>query len=369
MTPTYSGYGSLVEKAVILLLVGALGYASFKVVGPFITPFIWAVIIALSTWPYYLKAAVWFKGRRGVAATVLTCGMLLGFVLPVIYAFKSVVDQLPSLNRVTTELSALHPTEPPAWAAQIPLAGEKLEAAWRAGKLSFMLDREKLRPALMKGVGWLFQQGAGLALATVQVILAVLMAGLLYARGEKAEAVAERFVLRLGGPSALRALHVAGLTIRAVSLGVIGTALIQGILAGIGFILAGVPAPAILGLLSFLCAMLQIGTGLVWIPTVVWLFHEGQDGWAVFTLVWSLFINIMDNFIKPYLIGKTSPLPFLLIFVGVIGGLLAWGFVGIFLGTTLLAAAYTLFFEWLERREPEAGETSGMNPAGPMLGN
>jgi predicted PurR-regulated permease PerM len=320
----------------------------------------------LSTWPYYLKVAAWFKGRRGASATALTCVILLVFVLPIIYAFESVTDHLPSLNRVAAELSTLHPTEPPAWAAKVPLVGERLEGAWRAGKLSFMLDPEKLRPALTKGAGWLFQQGAGLALAAVQVILAVLIPGLLYAKGEKAEAVAERFVLRLGGPSALHALHVAGRTIRGVSLGVIGTALIQGILAGIGFIVAGVPAPAILGLLSFLTATLQIGTGLVWIPAVIWLSHEGHDGWAVFTLVWSLFINIMDNFIKPYLIGRTSPLPFLLIFVGVIGGLLAWGFVGIFLGTTLLAAAYTLFFEWLDRREPEAGDAAGTNPSGPM---
>ena len=141
------------------------------------------------------------------------------------------------------------------------------------------------------------------------------------------------------------------MTVRAVSLGVIGTALIQALLSGIGFAFAGLASAPILGLLCFLTALLQIGTSVVWIPVAAWLYHLDQDGWAIFTIVWGIMINIMDNVVKPYFIGLSSPLPFLLIMVGVIGGLLAWGFVGIFLGTSLLAVAYSTFFSWLETRD------------------
>ncbi len=347
--PPHSGSIVKVERILALLFIGALGFACLKIVTPFVAPLIWAIILALSTWPYYLKLSEWLGGRRGIAATGLTLAMLLLFVVPAIDAFESVADHLPSLNNLVGELTALRPDHPPEWAAKIPLVGAKLDAAWSAGKLKTVLVPEKIRPVLTTAAGWVFEQGAGLALATVHAILAVILAGLLYANGEKASAAAERVAHRIGGSSALQALRVAGLTVRGVSLGVIGTALLQAILSGLGFALAGVPGAAILGLLCFLTATLQIGTGLIWIPTAIWLANQGSEGWAAFTVAWGIFINIIDNFIKPYLIGKTSPLPFLLILVGVIGGLLAWGFVGIFLGTTLLAVAYTVFLEWLEQ--------------------
>jgi len=148
----------------------------------------------------------------------------------------------------------------------------------------------------------------------------------------------------------LQATRIAANTVRGVSLGVIGTALIQAILSGLGFALAGIAAAPILGLLCFLSAVMQLGTSVIWIPAAAWLAHVDQNTWAVFTVVWGIAINVMDNFIKPYFIGLSSPLPFLLIMVGVVGGLLAWGFVGIFLGTTLLAVAYTAFFTWLDQR-------------------
>jgi len=348
-----TGHGALVERALILLLVGALGYACVEIVSPFFAPFTWSVILTLSTWPYYLKLSEFLGGRRGLAAAALTLAMLLVIVVPAINAFDSVTDRLPSLSNLTAELSALKSDQPPEWAIKTPLIGAKLDAAWREGKLKAILSPERLKPALATVGGWLLHQGAGLALATLHIILAVIIAGFLYANGEKASGVAERVALRVGGPSGLQALRVAGQTVRGVSLGVIGTALIQAILSGLGFALAGVPGSAILGLLCFLITTLQVGTGIVWIPTALWLAHQDQNAWAVFTAAWGIFINIIDNFIKPYLIGKTSPLPFLLILVGVIGGLLAWGFVGIFLGTTLLAVGYTVFLDWLETPRPE----------------
>ena len=183
----------------------------------------------------------------------------------------------------------------------------------------------------------------------MNIVLAVLMAGLLYSYGENAGAVTEKLALRIGGQTAVQATRTAANTVRGVSLGVIGTAVIQALLSGIGFAMAGLDAAPALGLACFLTAVMQIGTSVIWIPVAAWLAHLDQNGWAIFTVVWGVAINIMDNFIKPYFIGLSSPLPFLLIMVGVVGGLLAWGFVGIFLGTTLLAVGYTSFFTWLNQ--------------------
>lgn len=346
--------GLLIERVFLLLLVGALAYACLQIVSPFIPPFIWATILALSTWPYYLRLTGWLGGRHKLAAILLTLIQLLVFVVPAILALEALTEHLPNLEGLIESSVRWLRGDPPEWLVRVPLIGENLEADWRAGKLSSLLDPEKIRPLLASLGKWLLQGGAGVALNAMNIFLAVVMAGLLYNYGEAAAGVAERMARRVGGEQALVATHIAANTVRGVSLGVIGTALIQAILSGIGFAIAGVPAAAILGLLCFLAAVMQIGTSLVWIPAAAWLTHIDQNGWAVFTVVWGVAINIMDNFIKPYFIGLSSPLPFLLIMVGVVGGLLAWGFVGIFLGTTLLAVAYTTFFAWLDGR-PYAG--------------
>ncbi len=346
--------GLLIERLFLLLLVGALGYACLQIVAPFVPPFIWAMILALSTWPYYLSLAKWLGGRRRLAAMLMTLVQLLIFVVPAILALNALANHAPHMEGVLEQVMTWLHGDPPAWLINLPLVGESLDSDWRAGKLTALLDPARIRPLIATVGKWVLQSSAGIALNALNIVLAVIMAGLLYSYGDNARAVAEQLALRIGGPAAVSATHTAANTVRGVSLGVIGTALIQSLLSGIGFALAGISAAPILGLLCFLAAILQIGTSIIWIPTAAWLAHLDQDGWAIFTVVWGLAINVMDNFIKPYFIGLASPLPFLLIMVGVVGGLLAWGFVGIFLGTTLLAVAYTTFFSWLDNQGASA---------------
>ncbi len=340
--------GLLIERMFLLLLVGGLAYACLQIVAPFIPPFIWAVILALSTWPYFLGLTRWLGGRRKLAAGILTLVQLLVFVIPAVLALSAVTEHAPNLDSLVEQVMAWLRGEPPPWLVKMPLLGESLEADWRAGKLSSLLDPAKIRPLVATLGKWVLQGSAGVALNALNIVLAVTMAGLLYSYGEAAASVTERLAQRIGGPAAMEATQIAANTVRGVALGVIGTALIQAILSGIGFALAGLASAPVLGLLCFLTAVMQIGTSIIWIPSAVWLAHIDQNGWALFTVIWGIAINIMDNFMKPYFIGRSSPLPFLLIMVGVVGGLLAWGFVGIFLGTTLLAVAYTTFFAWLD---------------------
>lgn len=343
----------LIERTFLLVLVGALSYACLRIVSPFIPPFIWAVILALSTWPYYLNLSRWLGDRRSLAAILMTLIQLMVFVVPAFLALNALTENVDLAENLLAQLVDWLRGEPPIWLEHIPLLGPDLDTDWRSGRWSQALSPEKIRPILATGGKWILQGGASLALNALNIVLAVLMAGFLYSHGEQAASVAESLAMRIGGVSAVKATETAARTVRGVSLGVIGTALIQALLSGIGFSLAGLSSAPILGLLCFLGAVLQIGTSIIWIPSALWLAHLDHEGWAIFTVIWGISINIMDNFIKPYFIGLSSPLPFLLIMVGVVGGLLAWGFVGIFLGTTLLAVAYTTFFTWLENK-PEA---------------
>jgi predicted PurR-regulated permease PerM len=185
-------------------------------------------------------------------------------------------------------------------------------------------------------------------LSLLEFLMAVLISGIMLHHGEGAAQVCRRFGERLSGPRGEQLLTIAEQTIRGVSVGVIGTALIQAVLTALGLLLAGVPGVLLLGFISFLTATMQVGTGLVWIPAAVWLGWSDQNGWMIFMIVWGIFANTIDNFIKPVLIGMGNATPMAVIFFGVLGGLLAFGFLGIFVGATLLAVTYTLFSTWLE---------------------
>ncbi len=157
---------------------------------------------------------------------------------------------------------------------------------------------------------------------------------------------------RLGGPAGENLLDVAIRTVRSVAQGVIGTALIQGAISGVGFVIAGVPFGVALGVLSFGTAMLQIGTWLVWIPAALWLSYQGETGWAIFTAVLGITVNVLDNVIKPLLIGRGAGVPLWIIFIGVIGGILTIGLIGIFIGPLVMAAGYSIVAGWLSEERP-----------------
>ena len=153
-------------------------------------------------------------------------------------------------------------------------------------------------------------------------------------------------VARIAGPRGKYLLDVAGNTVRGVVYGILGTAMVQGGMAGVGFAIAGVPGAALLGLLTFFLSPVPVGPPLVWIPAVIWLFHEGATGWGIFMFVWGVGVSSIDNIVKPWLISQGSRMPFIIIFFGVIGGALAFGLIGVFLGPTLLAVAYRIVEEW-----------------------
>src|SRR5262252_129740 len=155
-------------------------------------------------------------------------------------------------------------------------------------------------------------------------------------------------VERIGGERGRHLLTVAGNTVRGVVYGILGTALVQAVMAGIGFVIAGVPGVSLLALLTFFSSVVPVvGTALVWLPAAFWLFHQGSTGWGIFMIIWGVGVSNVDNIVKPWLISRGSDMPFILIFFGVLGGAIAFGFIGVFLGPTLLAVGFRLVEEWI----------------------
>ncbi len=340
---------TVIEKALALLIIALLLLTCLKIAQPFIGAIFGGTVLCVSLWPLYIYLSNALGNRRKLAAILMTIITIMIVVVPLGLGAGKLLDSIPILENLANDTSWLKPGDPPSWLAKIPMFGDRLTQAWEQGIENANMDTDKIRPLLMQSAKWLLSQGAGFAITMLEIILATLIAGMMYVHAEDGAHIIRKFACRIANAKTASVIDVAEHTIRGVSLGVIGTAAIQAALSGFGFAIAGISIYALLGTLCFITALLQIGTGLVWIPTAFWLGYHDHQGWAIFTVGWGIFINVIDNFIKPYFISKGSNLPLLVIFTGVIGGLLAWGFMGMFIGATLLAVAYTLFMDWLNQ--------------------
>jgi predicted PurR-regulated permease PerM len=247
---------------------------------------------------------------------------------------------------------------PPSWVAGLPMIGDKVAQLWaQAADTGSVGLLSKLLPYADDIAKWFVAQAGSVGLVFVQFLLTVVLAAVMYSGGEGAALAVRRFGRRLAGVQGDNAVVLAGQAIRGVALGVGVTAVLQAGLGGIGLGIAGVPFAGLLTAVMLLLCIAQLGPGLVMFPAVAWLYWMGETGWGTFLLIWSSVVVTMDNFVRPVLIKRGADLPLLLIFGGVIGGLLAFGLIGIFVGPVVLAVAYTLVGEWVKlgEAEPTAG--------------
>jgi predicted PurR-regulated permease PerM len=196
----------------------------------------------------------------------------------------------------------------------------------------------------------LLKAGAALGRGLLELALSILMACFLLRDSDKTAELLGTAVNRIAGERGKHLLHVAGNTMRGVVYGILGTALVQAVVAGIGFLIAGVPGAALLALFMFFLSVVPVGPPLTWLPAALWLFSQGSTGWGIFMLIWGVGVSSLDNFVKPWLISQGSAMPFVLIFMGVLGGVMTFGFIGVFIGPTLLAVGYRLVSEWMSAR-------------------
>jgi predicted PurR-regulated permease PerM len=353
----------ITRTVLAVLFIGALIGTSLWILKPFLGAVIWAVTIVTATWPLMTSIQSRLWDRRSLAVAVMTAVLLCVLVVPLWLAIGTIVSNADQIAGWVKSMSAFEFPPPPAWLAGLPLFGSDLVAAWEKVAVAELQDFiKKLAPYGGTAIRWFATEVGGFGVLVLQFLLTVVFAALLYARGEQAASWIRRFGRRLAGPRGEHSIRLAGQAVRGVALGVVVTALAQSVLGGIGLAVAGVPFAAVLTAVMFMLAIAQIGPLLVLGPSVAWLYWSGSTGWGTFLLLWTLVVGTMDNFLRPILIKKGADLPLLLIFAGVVGGLIAFGLIGIFVGPVVLAVAHTLLSAWVDEEIVEVESPGRQEP-------
>ncbi len=343
----------LARTTLSVLFIGALIAGSLWILSPFLAAFVWATMIVVATWPMMRRVESVFGGRRAPAVAVMTLGLLAILIVPLAIALQAILDHADDLVKLLGSLPNAHLPAAPEWLGQVPLVGERAQEAWNHLASAGMADlAERARPYAGAATTWFGRQAGSFALVLVQFVLIVGLSAVFYAGGESWAAWVRRFGRRLANDEGDRMVVLAGQAIRGVALGVVVTALVQSVLGGIGLAIAGVPFAGPLTAVMFALCIAQLGPILVLLSATAWAFYSLGAGWGLFLLVWSLVVGLMDNFLRPVLIRRGADLPLLLIFAGVVGGLVAFGIVGIFVGPVVLAIAYTLIDNWVGTEPP-----------------
>ena len=332
----------------ILCILGLIGL-SLWVLRPFLAASVWAAMLVVATWPLFRALEERLGKRRMPAVAIMTQAMLFLLVLPLWLAVDTILEHSEQLTAAGKSLAVDGLPLPPPWVGSLPLVGERLAAGWSqlaAGGAAGVAA--KVTPYAADAGKWMLAQVGGLGGMLIQFLLVVTISGILYASGEAGARMARRFGRRLAGERGENSIILAGQAIRGVALGVGVTAIVQTVLGGIGLAVAGVPFASLLSALMLMLCIAQVGPMLILLPAVGWLFWMDATGWASFLLVWSLIVGSLDNFLRPMLIKRGADLPLLLIFAGVIGGMLGFGLIGIFVGPVVLAVTYTLMLAWIE---------------------
>ncbi len=351
--PTSNAEGKIGWAILLLLLLGCL-----LVMRPFISALLWSMILCSASWPLYGRLLRFVNHRRTLAASLMTLAMVLVILLPFFIAGLTLADNVKDLANAVRNWIQAGPPQPPAWLGKIPLVGAQAIQSWQniIADTGSLMDR--IKPWIPDASRWLLKGGLLLGHGLLQLTLSIFIAFFFFRDGAYISGQVTAAVDRIAAERGLRLLTVARNTIRGVVYGILGTALVQAVVMVVGLFIAGVPGAIFLGLLTFFFSIVPVvGTGVVSIPVAIWLFHQGSTGWAIFMFIWGLGVGSLDNVVKPWLISQGSDLPFLLIFFGVIGGILIFGFIGVFLGPTLLAVGFRITEEWLADTQAAPPET------------
>ena len=351
-----------IEQIGGLILIGAIVVGCLFVLRLFALAILWAAILCFATWPLRELLLKWVKGRHNLTAWLMTVVLLLVLFIPFLVVGLTFTDSISSgLQWLETHKeSTLLP--PPAWIEKIPFVGQKISEYWANLAESAEPVVSQLKPWFQDAGLWLLKHSITLAQGIFNLAMSVLIAFFLYRDGDGLIVNIREGFRRISGDYAQHLMNVVKTTVQSVVYGTIGTALAQGVIAGIGFKIAGVPSPMLLALFTFLLGFIPFGPPIVWVIASVWLFAEGHTGWGIFMFLYGLLcISMIDNVIKPYIISRGSKLSFIITFIGILGGIAAFGFIGVFLGPTLLAVGYSLAHEILARPPAAAAETPAQN--------
>ncbi len=340
----------------------------FLVLRPFLTAILWAVVLCVAAWPLFSQMRLLFGGRGNLAAAVMALLIASVFVAPFVIVGMSLADNSDRVAQFVRSFMETGPPDPPAWVAGLPLIGPTAAEYWS----SFAHDTAQFTAELGKAIepakAWLLAGGTSFAQGVLQLVLSILLTFFFFRDGDTAVLRLRAVVGRLAPRRGQRLLALAEGTMRGVVYGILGTAVAQGVLMAIGLWIAGIKAAPLLGLATFFLSPVPIGPPLVWVPAGLLLIYHGSIGWGIFLLAWGgLVVSTVDNVLKPLIISRGSNLPFILVLIGVLGGVVAFGFIGVFLGPVLLALGVALLSEWAVIASEESDLASERDDAGAGL--
>jgi predicted PurR-regulated permease PerM len=343
-----------------VIFIGMLITSSFWILRPFLVDLIWASIIVIATWPVLLKLQALLAGRRGLAVAMMTVTILLIILIPLTLAIRTIVGNAGDISARVGSLVSITLPSPPDWLKRIPLAGKTIVNRWT--ELAALNPEERsslVMPYAQKALHWFAAQAGSIGMTMIHFLLTTIIATILYAKGEVVRSGILSFARRLAGQQGEEVAVLAGKSVRGVALGVVVTAIIQTTLGGVGLFITGIPAAGLLTAVMFMLCLAQIGPALVLVPAVIVLYWKEGVLWGSIMLIFTIPALTIDNVVRPILIKKGADLPLLLIFAGVIGGLIAFGVLGLFIGPVVLAVTYTLLKAWVTGsvQEGEAGSS------------
>ncbi|UUY07562.1 AI-2E family transporter [Pseudomonas sp. J452] len=347
----------LLVQILLLVLLGACAW----VLAPFFSALFWAAVLAFASWPLMRLLTRALNGRENTAAAILTACWMVLVAVPLVWLGFNLADHIRDATELFKGFQVDGLPDPPQWLGNLPLVGERLVGVWNRIDEEGVALFTAIRPYLGQVGNWLLARSAQVGGGMLELALSLVLVFFFYRDGPRMAAFVKSMLQRLIGDRADHYQELVAGTVQRVVNGVIGTAAAQALLGLIGFYIAGVPGALVLAIITFVLSLIPMGPPLVWIPATAWLVSQGQYGFAVFLGLWGMFvISGVDNVLKPYLISRGGNLPLVVVLLGVFGGILAFGFMGLFLGPTLLAVAFSLLGDWVSSEPKESVQAVSM---------
>jgi predicted PurR-regulated permease PerM len=344
-----------VEVSIHIGLFVALAAGCLVILSPFISVIVWGLIIAIAGYPSYCKLQKLVRGRGGVASVLFTVLLLAVLIVPIALLAQTFVDGFQTLGvRLHHETLTIPP--PPPSIATWPIVGKRLSDLWRLASDNLSAAIQSFAPQLKTAANGLLAAAAGVGLGVLQFFVSIIIAGFLLANSEQCARVSRSVAIRFFGNKGEEFEALAGATVRSVTNGILGVAVIQSLLAGLGFLVVGIPGAGLCTLIFLIAAVLQAGS-LALVPAVIYVFATAPTAKAIVFLIWCVFVALIDNVLKPLLLGRGVPVPIVVIFLSAIGGFMAIGIIGLFIGPIVLSVGYKLLLAWLDQtieRVPDA---------------
>lgn len=336
------------------IVIGALVFATGLTLRPFLPAILWGVVLAVTAAPLHARILALMPRWPRSAAWITCLLMILIILVPAIGMTRAVIVYTPVILAWVEQLSSAPLTQAPPAIENLPLVGPMLGSNWEFVYQHVSAYVAHFKSDIEEWLLWALQEMETVGLFMFEFGVAIILAGVFLADEQRLAAFAHTFFARIGGAFAVRILDRSVLTTRSTVRGVVGSAVAEAVVAMFAYFIAGVPAWLVLGGLTFFAALIQIGAPLVWIPVAIWLVAQNQLGWAIFMVVWGMVVVYgVENLSRPFLTSRAAHLPGLLIFIGALGGLVAWGLIGVFLGPVILALAYELVLTWFRGEEGE----------------